>query len=295
IRSLLAEQWSIPLVSDIYQLATGKSLTFAPVDIFALMVAIPSTAIYKVIKHAPPFPTDTALETFKAGFTAAWVEQRAWGPRPAAAAGSEPWLDVLRATFDVAYSVNFLIRMPIETFINTSLQPPSKFVSIVNVTQRFLGSVFSMPWVMKDPSSNPSEADTLENNLWYYQVLAGPTRGAVLLISGVDAAVGNASLAAWGAIHLGAVIQLAVVESQENASDLLKTEENILSCLAPQALKVILLFPAQSPVGAIGRLAFGVVTASSETAIAALHFIRWITGSERTSLSITAAPIAAVV
>ena len=289
IRSLLAEQWSIPLVSDIYQLATGKSLTFAPVDLFALAVAIPSTAIYKVIKHAPPFPTDTALETFKAGFTAAWVEQRAWGGRTVAAAGSEPWLDVVRGTFDVAYSANFLIRMPVETFINTSLQPPPAFVSIVNLTQRFLGSFFSMPWVMKDPSSNPSRSETLENNLWYYQILAGPTRGAVVLIANVDPRVGNASLAAWGAIHLGAVIQLAVVEGQENASDPLKTAENILSCLAPQALKVILLFPAQSPVGAIGRLAFGVVTASSETAIAALHFVRWLTGGGRESVSMTAA------
>jgi hypothetical protein len=181
--AMLNADWSIPLVSEIYQMATGKGLTFKPIDLFALTIAIPATSIYKVIKQVAPFPDDTAVSDLKAHFTAGCLAQRAFGTTAAATAlgaGTEPWLERVRFVSDVGFVVNWSLRAVVEMYINGSDLPTDPLVATTNLVQRFASSFFSMPWVYMDRSPNPSQAEDMEFSLWYAQIVFGPGRGAAL-------------------------------------------------------------------------------------------------------------------
>jgi hypothetical protein len=75
---------------------------------------------------------------------------------------------------------------------------------------------------------------------------------------------------------------LAHAEGQENKYNPMKTAEELLSCLAPQALKFIRIIPGAG--GQVVREVYAVITALSEPTIATLHVIRTIKPDERARL-----------
>ncbi|MBK8256444.1 MAG: hypothetical protein IPK82_27720 [Polyangiaceae bacterium] len=68
IIALLNDKWDIPFVTTFYSWITGGSdLTL--LDLLSLVVAIPSTILFKILKGAAPFPDQASVEQFKASFT----------------------------------------------------------------------------------------------------------------------------------------------------------------------------------------------------------------------------------
>jgi len=81
----LAAPWTIPLVSDLYsQLTDGAELS--TLDVFCLIVAIPTTIAYKATQGASPFADDTSVQAVKAAF-----------PIPGATAPANPASDAIDA------------------------------------------------------------------------------------------------------------------------------------------------------------------------------------------------------
>ena len=76
VKDLLTEEWEIPFVSQLYKLITGKSLSFRPMQVFSLIVAIPATILYKIVTGAAPFPDSGALSRFTDQFTAQWLAEQ---------------------------------------------------------------------------------------------------------------------------------------------------------------------------------------------------------------------------
>lgn len=70
---MLQESWDIPFISDLYTeyISPGNELT--ALDLFSLMVAIPTTIIYKVVAQEAPFPDDAALRSFRSSYTTQWL------------------------------------------------------------------------------------------------------------------------------------------------------------------------------------------------------------------------------
>jgi hypothetical protein len=132
--------------------------------------------------------------------------------------------------------------------------------------------------VFKDPSPNPSPADIAEEVIWCLNHVGGPVRGMahwILQAAGkVDGKVGDATLAIWGGLHVCGVAWLAHAEGQENKYNPMKTAEEVLSCLAPQALKFIRIIPGAG--GQVVREVYAVITLLSEPTIAILHVLRTV-------------------
>ena len=55
VKALLNAAWSIPVISELYEKHLGGTLS--TMDMFALMVAIPGTVLYKSYSARPPFQT----------------------------------------------------------------------------------------------------------------------------------------------------------------------------------------------------------------------------------------------
>jgi len=69
IRSLLAARWNIPFVSDLYRTVTnGSELTM--LDLIALILAVPTTVLYKARFDEAPFQAAADVAAFKSAFTA---------------------------------------------------------------------------------------------------------------------------------------------------------------------------------------------------------------------------------
>lgn len=70
LRQTLNAQWSIPVVSQLYSAITdGSKLTL--LDLMALIAAIPTTIVYKVVHGASPFPDSASVQAFESSFDAA--------------------------------------------------------------------------------------------------------------------------------------------------------------------------------------------------------------------------------
>src|SRR5262249_36771590 len=91
IQALLTVEWNIPFVTDLYQWATTSSgvdaaLPLNAVNLFALVLAVPATALYTAIQSSPPFPTTSAVTTATSAVTAAGMLAAAGLTSPSSAA-----------------------------------------------------------------------------------------------------------------------------------------------------------------------------------------------------------------
>ena len=288
LKALVNEDWRIPIVSELYQEITGESLTFKPIQIISLMIAIPGTAIYKGLIGSSPYPTEQSVTDFKNFFTATWLAQQSGiTGEDRGSLDSSNFIDlppIVRISFNIFYSVNFVLRTVVESVQNptppTQEKPP---MGTVGVLLRLLSSGFSCPWVVKQ---NPGEfvggdiANSFENWIWACQLMLGPIRGGLVLILEAEE-IGDGTLFAWGAFHLAMVIALAIVEATEGKSDPAKAIENVLTCLAPQFLKCLRFKPIIAATEEWSLPVYGVVTFVTEPMIAVSHFVRNLPPAEQ--------------
>ncbi|RXV68592.1 hypothetical protein D1006_25910 [Burkholderia stabilis] len=69
LKDLFTADWNIPFVTQFYAwLTDGSQLSLG--DLFALVLAIPSTIIYKAVYGKAPFPDQASVDSFKASFSA---------------------------------------------------------------------------------------------------------------------------------------------------------------------------------------------------------------------------------
>lgn len=273
LRSVLTAPLDIPLVNELYYMATGNR-SYSLVDLAALIVAIPANAAYHLAFGSAPF-TAEAVSAVTTNLTIDWLRQQAWGREPGAAPpAAEPWLQNLRGACDALYGANFMARTGVETVINLSPVPVPPLMWF-NLVQRLLSSALSIPWVMKDQPASPFDASAagLENFIWILQLIFGPVRGGIILASG-QIEFGDPTLTLWGAIHLVMEGLLAGLEDDENHPDPEKTAERVLACLAPQFLKVLRLPPVQAATDDLSPIALAIVTFLSEPTICILHLVR---------------------
>lgn len=275
LREFLIEPWQIPVVTDLYEYLFDRRFV-SLAELFAAIVATPVTAIYKAERDAAPYPGDDAVKQVTGTLNATWLGQRAWGATGAApAAGDTDWLNVLRYVFNAAQSVDWITRCVVEGAINANPKPDS-VLPFVNWIQRYLSSVFSIPWIFKDTVAPPwpDDADGWENFIWVLQYICGPLRGGILLIAEAPGQVGDATLAIWGAVHLVLVCQLADLQAQKTPPVRNLDEwiaEAVQTCLCPQMLKVLRLPPFPELTVDLCYPALGLATLGSESSIASLH------------------------
>lgn len=240
VHDLLIEPWDIPIVADLYEYLFGRPFISVG-QLFATIIAIPVTSIYKAERSVAPYPDQNAVDQVTGALTAAWLGQRAWGGGPQgtalAAPGDADWVDVVRYILNTAYTVNYGTRAVIEGAINVNPKPQA-VLSYVNWIQRYLSSVFTVPWIFKDTVAPPwpDDADGLENFIWLLQFVCGPLRGAVVLYFEAPGEVGDASLAVWGAAHLGLVSWLADLQAEKKPPMPYLDDwitESVLVCLCP--------------------------------------------------------------
>jgi hypothetical protein len=283
VRDLFIEPWQIPIVSDLYEYATGRPFVSLG-QLFALIVAIPVTSIYKAELGVAPYPDDAAVAQVTNGLTADWLARRAWGGSPQAMAPAAPadadWLNVVRYILNTAFTVNYGARAVIEGVINFN-QDPIPVLATVNWFQRYFASVFSIPWIFKDTVAPPwpDDADGWENFIWLLQFVAGPLRGGIIMLSPfkdttIAGKVADVSLTIWGALHLAGVSYLAGLQGDDSDADKEKIAENVLACLCPQMLKILRVPPIPQVTDQLSLAALSLLTVASELEIAALHASR---------------------
>jgi hypothetical protein len=67
---LLSFDWPIPFVSELYQFVTQSQDPLTPLDLIALILAVPTTIFYKLTHGVSPFPDNQSVEAFEQQFTA---------------------------------------------------------------------------------------------------------------------------------------------------------------------------------------------------------------------------------
>ncbi len=276
LQTLLDTPWSLPFVSEIYKAITGQELLFKPLDLLALIVAIPATPIYKILDGSgeAPFPNASAVARFKSWFTVERFEayfQPGARPRMVSMQPGD-FIDVGRKFMHVAYATNFLCRAVLETKINTDPKP-DRFYVLLNIFQRLASSAVTIPWALSDDPGGfdgPDQLKDLSNIIWVSQLVCGPLRGLAAWIT-QETEVGHVTASMWGGFHLALHVTLL---AEENAQDPLEIIETVLTCLAPQLLKILQTEKIQEATRGASLGVLGATTLLSEVAIAEIHLTR---------------------
>lgn len=254
IRDLMNDDWEIPLVSDIYKMITGESLTFKPIEVFSLIVAIPGTVVFKLANGEAPYPTQESVEEFKRFYTAQWLAEQSGIAPPSAmtaearAAAGGPRGYVAKV-FNSFYAITMYIRIPLEcTQIALDVEKPTPNSTVVHrlgvVTSRILTSFFTMPWIVKEDAGPMDCADPrgTGNVTWLLQVLFGPCRGYFIIGWNTFAPPtwkfepqrGDQTLTVWGGLHF---VLACVSAGRSPEPDPGAISRDILGCLAPQLFR----------------------------------------------------------
>jgi hypothetical protein len=67
ILDVLAKEWDLPFVTAFYSYITNGS-QLSVINLLSLMIAIPATVLYKIVKNKAPFPDEKSVNTFKSSF-----------------------------------------------------------------------------------------------------------------------------------------------------------------------------------------------------------------------------------
>ncbi len=245
VKDLLTEEWEIPFVSQLYKLITGKTLSFRPMQLFSLIVAIPATILYKIVTGVAPFPDSGALSLFTDQFTAQWLAEQS-GIAPARrtlsaqeAAAAEEWRKWVAGIFGCLSAVIWLLRIWFDTaaiLIGLIAKVPAK-LGILLVASGFLNVFFSTPWIIRADAGGFSctDAQGLGNLTWLLNGCLGPGLGAVFALASVPSPVPDIINSLWGAGRLALVITVAVM----GGPSAVQTTLNIFTCLAPQLFRFL--------------------------------------------------------
>lgn len=171
-KELMNEEWEIPIVSSIYKFITGKTLSFKPITLFAYIIAIPTTVIYKLKEKVAPFPDDQSLTAFEQTYTLDYLKNKAGinkptlgrrkkdiAAQPVPTAAQE---STIRVLFKVGYSITTFVQIfsDIGTAIYCStavvgpVNPGKKILGYISLGCTILGGVFTNPWLTE---INPSK------------------------------------------------------------------------------------------------------------------------------------------
>jgi hypothetical protein len=187
VREALFAEWEIPIVSQLYELFTGRKLTVTPVDVMAWIVGIPATILSKVVLGRSPYPDQAALDSFRAEFTVEMLKQRI-GITPAGGGAA------IATAWNPAWKHNFLIGYCCAMFVRALAEPGQVIANatgkgigeaaIVPVVLRFMTTAFTAPWALSaapaGPTCKPGEPG-FGVTIWICQLFLGPTRGLIVV------------------------------------------------------------------------------------------------------------------
>ncbi|WP_197743760.1 hypothetical protein [Candidatus Nitrosacidococcus tergens] len=200
-RSLIAElnlmlnqEWNIPFVSDLYLKVTGGS-TLTALDLGALLLAVPTTVIYKGIFKVAPFPDTESIASFKAFFNVDTLHQssglkssqqtHAQLLQATQSANLEDWrktgaqiFTILGYIADIGYAgcrtlLDANDANPLSNSNPLSKQRSERFskaMSTYAITFKFVGQAFKIPWPWSTEFIS-CDREGFENIIWIYELL----------------------------------------------------------------------------------------------------------------------------
>ncbi|WP_163997700.1 hypothetical protein [Pyxidicoccus caerfyrddinensis] len=212
-REAITEKWEIPVVSQLYKLFTGDTLSFQPVDLVAYLVAIPTTLLYKVLLDKTPIPDNATLDLFRKSFSVEWLKGKLGLPSSGEAplAAADPgWEKLLRDFCLATYAATMFVRIAPDGLLITlhaaGKGDPTK--GLVSVLLRYVTTLCSMPWALNPatpaPEFCPGQAG-FPGFIWLLQLGLGPTRGLLLLLmraGKLKIYTGEVSISLWGAANI---------------------------------------------------------------------------------------------
>lgn len=159
LRELFNDTWDIPFVTTFYSwLTDGSDLTL--LDLFSLILAIPTTIAYKIMYNVAPFPDDASVTTFKQSFTSAtMLSNSGFGPKTAPAPKAQEALLLAdgQSNLAVFLGVGGVISNFVYSFISAGLDikpntgagevdPLIKTLSKIALSAEVMGQACSFPW-----------------------------------------------------------------------------------------------------------------------------------------------------
>jgi hypothetical protein len=215
-KSLLTEEWEIPIVSQLYKLFTGSDLTFRPISLLGYFVGIPATIFYKIATGETMF-TAASLKNFKETFTAEWLANESGigptrtvnAPRRLSVADQAQLAYYFR-TFAACTVTGRLVTDITQAIVNASGPETWRGLNIACVGLRYLTTGFSTPWALDANAGGLScvaGAKGFSNMTWLVQIICGPTRGAVIIamapiLKDKAKIVAEVTLSLWGTAHI---------------------------------------------------------------------------------------------
>lgn len=181
VKDILNEAWNIPFVSEFYRSITNSELTL--LDLFCLIMAIPSTILFKLIKGAAPFPDETSVDAFKSSFTSRTLLARAgFAPKDEALvlrerkdAANTSVAGMLMGVVGTVSTWTFgIVSAVLDVKPNTGTgipDPATKTLSTFALAAEIVAQAVSTPWIT---SSEKPGCDTREGAgqvLWIFEVL----------------------------------------------------------------------------------------------------------------------------
>jgi hypothetical protein len=291
VKEHLGRAWNIPVVSPLYAKYFESELT--TLDLMALVVAVPSTALYKVLFKAPPFPDDAAVARASALYTRANLQRMSGWPKAlggvvaAVAATDDPPPNdyvVCKKLFQVASGINRLVFTIPDTLLDVTAK--SKDLARLQVLNEWALASSTIGWVISSPyydgESIPpwcNNADQFERMVWllaivpvgvdwyfYIHELQAQRPGAIarnLGVAGITATAvcgvaGLALSAAW--VHMSAG-QAKLAEAAA-----------ILDAI-PGALKWLPPVLGETPYYGIAVAGLGVLDVGAGVAVSVLTFV----------------------
>jgi hypothetical protein len=283
-------------LAAIYKFITGEKLTFRPLRIFSIILAVPITVVYKVVLKEAPFPDDESVNVVKQNFTADWLAIKS-GIKPAPAASiataeAEPWQKAMQWVCNIGFGVTYIARAIIEPIVvykikGSDAQNPVGLVWQWSVPAlRFVNSIFSIPWLaQQDPASGFSckTEKGFGNYIWLFQMLFGPTFGLAIVSWNtamgklgrdnlkVPPEVNEIRLFLWGVAHLDMVIVQAMGFDTKPKDDVIAL--NVMSCVATQILRLCAIKKVIDATKGVSWVALAIAIVGTYGAIAVITWV----------------------
>lgn len=245
MEAMLNEEWDIPLVSGLFSLACpGKPLNLK--NLLALILAMPSTIIYKLAYNSTPFPDDQNITNFRNLFNERALAADAGIANGTTATGrivlhDPAALQVAKTMFGIINSLSAWLSGTFNTCVDSlppgSEQADTTFIKVLSKGTFTLGLVSQLtaiPWPFKTDGLPPvpfynGTASEFENLIWVLQWAGIGIDGIYLLADGhltrSDEDAGAVISSVFGSIYIGLFVALAV---WENNSDPRKTAQNLI-------------------------------------------------------------------
>jgi len=275
LKTLLTTPITIPVVSTVYQHYAKAPLTFA--DALALLVAIPSTIVSKALTSHAPFADETAVETFKARFTAnALVAQLPKNSQPTPAPQDTPAQTLRQAetddtvpttqlVFEIFANVTRAIYIVPDVIMDVnSTQSQNPMVNGVALGLGWLSFIFGTPLVEEMALPDCTTFGGVERTAWILDIVPNALDTAVFVATQLQTA---RFAGPWGeaATFFAAALGLAMTgfwaTKAESGGQTAEVMERAFDGV-PGIFKWVGIIPKGAPVLGVIDFVFGIVTVS---------------------------------